>query len=78
MYEKGEPGAELLRGRAVTDPHPDARTVALQSLAYGWPAHPATCPLLRERAEVDEDVRLEAARSLAAAGALAPLADQLP
>jgi len=80
VYEKGEAGAELLRGRAVDDPHPDARTVALQSLAYGWPAHPATAPLLRERAEADEDedVRTEAARMLAAAEALAPLADQLP
>ncbi|MEU5318825.1 HEAT repeat domain-containing protein [Streptomyces sp. NPDC021056] len=80
VYEKGEAGAELLRGRAVTDPHPDARTVALQSLAYGWPAHPATIPLLRERAEADkdEDVRAAAARSLVAAEALAPLADQLP
>ncbi|OPG10111.1 hypothetical protein B1R27_03795 [Streptomyces sp. GKU 895] len=80
VQETDENGAALLRDRAVADPHPWPRIAAVQSLAYGWPAHPATAPLLRERAEADEDadVRTEAARMLAAAEALAPLADQLP
>lgn len=64
----------------MTDPHHDGRTAALWVLAFGWPADPATMPLLRARAEEDEDesVREEAARALAAAEALAPLAEQLP
>jgi len=80
VHETEEYGAAFLRDRAVADPHPWPRIAALQSLAFGWPAHPATAPLLRERAEADEDedVRAEAARMLAAAEALAPLADQLP
>ncbi|KUN26591.1 hypothetical protein AQJ23_15675 [Streptomyces antibioticus] len=80
VHETDETGAAFLRDRAVADPHPWPRIAALQSLTFGWPAHPATVPLLRERAEVDEDedVRTEAARMLAAAEALAPLADQLP
>ncbi|SNX63173.1 HEAT repeat protein [Streptomyces sp. TLI_55] len=80
VQETDENGAAFLRDRAVADPHPWPRIAALQSLAFGWPAHPATAPLLRERAEADEDedVRTEAARTLAAAEALAPLADQLP
>ncbi|MFG2729048.1 HEAT repeat domain-containing protein [Streptomyces canus] len=80
VYQTEEAGAEFLRRRAVTDPDAGPRVAALQSLAYGWPAHPATIPLLRERAEADEDddVRAEAARALAAAEALAPLADELP
>ncbi|WP_327718650.1 HEAT repeat domain-containing protein [Streptomyces sp. NBC_00490] len=80
VQEASENGAAFLRDRAVADPHPWPRIAAVQSLAYGWPAHPATIPLLRERAEADkdEDVRLEAARSLAAAEALAPLAGQVP
>lgn len=78
VHEPGEASAELLRTRATTDPAPAARTAALQSLAYGWPAHPATIPLLRERIETDAAVRDEATRVLAAAEALAPIADQLP
>ncbi|UUU24241.1 HEAT repeat domain-containing protein [Streptomyces sp. DSM 40750] len=78
VYEKGDPGAELLRDRATTDPDPTVRTAALQSLAHGWPAHPATLPLLRERIETDEAVRDEVTRALAAAEALAPIADRLP
>ncbi|MEU0407311.1 HEAT repeat domain-containing protein [Streptomyces griseorubiginosus] len=80
VHESADTGAEFLRHRAVTDPDAVPRVAALQCLAYGWPAHPATVPLLRERAEMDEDsdVRDEAVRALAAAEALAPLADQLP
>ncbi|WLW53018.1 HEAT repeat domain-containing protein [Streptomyces sp. YU58] len=80
VYETEEAGAEFLRHRAVTDPDAGPRVAALQCLAYGWPAHPATIPLLRERTEADEDddVREKAARALAAAEALAPLADRLP
>ncbi|MCX5332271.1 HEAT repeat domain-containing protein [Streptomyces sp. NBC_00140] len=80
LHEPEEAAAELARGVAVTDPHHDGRTAALWVLAFGWPADPATMPLLRARAEEDEDesVREEAARALAAAEALAPLAEQLP
>lgn len=80
VHRTDESGAAFLRDRTAADPHPWPRIAALQSLAFGWPAHPATIPLLRERAEADEDedVRTEAARMLAAAEALAPLADQLP
>ncbi|PWI17404.1 signal transduction protein with Nacht domain protein [Streptomyces sp. Act143] len=80
VRETGENGAAFLRDRAVADPHPWPRIAAVQSLAFGWPAHPATVPLLRERAEADEDedVRTEAVRAVATAGALAPLAEQLP
>lgn len=80
VHEPDETGAELLRDRAVADPDPQPRIAALQSLAFGWPAHLPTLPLLRERADTDEDedVRNEAVRALAAAEALAPLADQLP
>ncbi|MEU6141555.1 HEAT repeat domain-containing protein [Streptomyces sp. NPDC047081] len=71
---------EPLRQALTTDLDPAVRVAAVQCLAFGWPAHPATIPLLRERAEADEDegVRVESARALAAAEALAPLADQLP
>ncbi|WP_159038208.1 HEAT repeat domain-containing protein [Streptomyces sp. WM6386] len=80
VHETEENGAAFLRDRAVTDPDALPRIAALQSLAYGWPADPATAPQLRERAEADEDegVRTEATRSLAAAVALAPVAGQLP
>lgn len=64
-----ESAAEFLRDRAVADPARDPRLAALQSLAFGWPAHPATLPFLREHADAD---------TVAAAEALAPLADQLP
>ncbi|MCI3278844.1 HEAT repeat domain-containing protein [Streptomyces cylindrosporus] len=80
VCETDEDTVEFMRDRAVADPDPEPRVAALQSLAFGWPAHPRTLPLLRERAGADEDegVRAEAARALAAAEALAPLADQLP
>lgn len=78
VYEPGDDGAALLRSRATTDPDAKPRTAALQSLAYGWPAHPATLPLLRDRIATDEAVRDEATRALAAAEALAPYADELP
>ncbi|MDC0767363.1 NACHT domain-containing protein [Streptomyces sp. HD] len=64
-----ESAVEFLRGHAVGSPYSEDRTAALQSLAYGWPAHPATLPFLREHADAD---------TIAAAEALAPLADQLP
>ncbi|WP_175647539.1 HEAT repeat domain-containing protein [Streptomyces cyaneochromogenes] len=66
---RDENAAEFLRDRAVVDPDPDPRGAALQSLAFGWPAHPATLPFLRDHAD---------AVTVAAAEALAPLADQLP
>ncbi|MFF5494601.1 HEAT repeat domain-containing protein [Streptomyces aquilus] len=80
VHETEEDGAALLRDRALNDPHPWPRIAALQSLAFGWPAHPVTIPLLWGRAlvDVDDNVRTEAGRMLAAAEALAPLADQLP
>ncbi|MGW6903774.1 HEAT repeat domain-containing protein [Streptomyces sp. NPDC054940] len=61
--------AEFLRDRAVSDRDLEPRRAALQSLAFGWPAHPATLPFLREHAD---------AATVAAAEALAPLSDQLP
>lgn len=64
-----EGAAEFLRDRAVADPDREPRLAALQSLAFGWPAHPATLPFLRETADT---------ATVAAAEALAPLADQLP
>ncbi|MGV9502038.1 HEAT repeat domain-containing protein [Streptomyces sp. NPDC003642] len=72
--------AGFLCRRAVCDPDPQPRIAALQSLAFGWPAHPETVPLLRERSESDEDekVRDLAAHALAAAEALSPVSDQLP
>ncbi|NUP22444.1 MAG: NACHT domain-containing protein [Streptomyces sp.] len=69
VHVTDDSAAEFLRGRVVADPDPDPRLAALQSLAYGWPAHPATLPFLREHADAD---------TIAAAEALAPLADQLP
>jgi energy-coupling factor transporter ATP-binding protein EcfA2 len=64
-----ESAAEFLRSRAVADPDSHPRRTALQSLAFGWPAHPATLPFLREHADAD---------TVAAAEALVPLAGQLP
>ncbi|KUO20948.1 HEAT repeat domain-containing protein [Streptomyces dysideae] len=80
VCETDDSAPDLLRDLAVADPDPEPRIAALQSLAFGWPAHPETLPLLRERAEADEeeDVREAFAKALAAAEALAPLADQLP
>ncbi|MFI6852425.1 HEAT repeat domain-containing protein [Streptomyces sp. NPDC050416] len=80
VCETDATAAEFLRHRAVADPDPEPRIAALQSLAFGWPAHPETLPLLRERAESDEeeDVRDASARALAAAESLCPLSDRLP
>ncbi|SDN09680.1 HEAT repeat-containing protein [Streptomyces sp. cf386] len=80
VHETDDRAAGFLRDRAIADPQAQPRIAALQSLAFGWPAHPQTLPLLRERAETDpeEEVREASARALAATAALAPLADQLP
>ncbi|MGI5456927.1 HEAT repeat domain-containing protein [Streptomyces sp. CA-249302] len=80
IHQKDEYGAEVLRDRAVADLAPEVRTAAFQALAYGWPAHPATIPLLRELADAQEErhARRDVEDALEAAEALAPLADQLP
>ncbi|MFC8518974.1 HEAT repeat domain-containing protein [Streptomyces sp. NPDC057257] len=80
IHQKDDLGAEVLRDRAVGDPDTEVRTAAFQSLAYGWPAHPATIPLLRELADAEEDwhARRDIEDALQAAEALAPYADQLP
>jgi HEAT repeat protein/energy-coupling factor transporter ATP-binding protein EcfA2 len=80
VCEADGPAAEFLRHRAVADPDPRPRTAALQSLAFGWAAHPETLPLLRKRAESDEEeeVRDASARALAAAESLRSVSDRLP
>ena len=80
VHETDDRAAGFLRDRAIADPQVQPRIAALQSLAFGWPAHPQTLPLLRDRAEADpeQEVREASARALATAVALAPLADQLP
>ncbi|MEU0246020.1 HEAT repeat domain-containing protein [Streptomyces sp. NPDC006235] len=80
VCETDAAAADFLRHRAVADPDPQPRIAALQSLAFGWPAHPETLPLLRNRAESDEEkeVRDASARALAAAESLRPVSDRLP
>ncbi|MEU7584340.1 NACHT domain-containing protein [Streptomyces sp. NPDC041068] len=71
--------AEAARDRAVADPSADVRIAGLRVLAFGWPTHPATLPLLHERtgADADPEVREEAVRALAAAEAMVPLQGRL-
>ncbi|MFE2260610.1 HEAT repeat domain-containing protein [Streptomyces griseosporeus] len=72
--------ALFVGGRLTGDVAALVRIAAARILAFAWPGHPDTVPLLTERSSGDRsaDVRAEAARMLAAARDLAPLQDKLP
>ncbi|MFF9280785.1 HEAT repeat domain-containing protein [Streptomyces griseosporeus] len=72
--------AVFVGGRLSGDVAAEVRIAAARILAFAWPGHPDTVPLLTGRSSGDRsvDVRGEAARMLAAARDLAPLQETLP
>jgi hypothetical protein len=54
-------GVTLVSTRAVEEPDSQARRKIIHMLALGWPAHPQTTAVLRDRVLHDEDERTKAA-----------------
>ncbi|WP_406293026.1 HEAT repeat domain-containing protein [Embleya sp. NBC_00888] len=53
-------GRVLVCDRALQEPDPDTRRKVLHMLALGWPSHPRTAVVLRDRARRDEDGHVKA------------------